>query len=174
MSFLDEYKNVQDFNPDIFRRFSKLKILDDFTKAKSSNPTLTQDQIAKKIGTSVSTLNRIRQDLQLKSFYSYDVPMKKSNKVHKEEDKKSCNYCNKTCVNENGLKIHLRSCKISKSQNNQISQNYQYSQNLQNSRNYQKGGGSNFYENIIKNNENASEALRNKISENGSFDPDNL
>jgi hypothetical protein len=46
-----------------------------FVQAKEEHPELTKPQICKMIGISDSSLKRIMKDLNMKSFYRYEVPV---------------------------------------------------------------------------------------------------
>ena len=78
-SKLNSMSMIGNFNPDLLHRTYKLNLMNEFMNAKLNNPKKTQDQIAKSIGTSVSTIQRIRRDIDMQSPYRYDRPLTKGN-----------------------------------------------------------------------------------------------
>ena len=77
---LSNIKHLTDFDPNGLNKLYKLNIANKFMNAKAANPGLTQDQLCKMIGTSSSTMKRVRTDLNLTSPYRYDVPLKHKQK----------------------------------------------------------------------------------------------
>ena len=65
----------------LITRICKLDFLDRFMEIKSVNLTLRQDQIAKKLGCSSSTLQRFRNDTNM--FSPYRIPPNSTNKKQK-------------------------------------------------------------------------------------------
>ena len=84
---LSNIKHLIDFDPNGLNRLYKLNIANKFMNVKAANPSLTQDQLCKMIGTSSSTMKRIRTDLNLTSPYRYDVPLKHKQKKKETEIK---------------------------------------------------------------------------------------
>ena len=82
LEILHSLKNLE---PKTIRIFPNVNTIMKFIEAKEEEPHLTEYQLCKKIGTSVSTLTRIRKDLGISSFYRYDVPLKKQKEVFEEE-----------------------------------------------------------------------------------------
>ena len=83
---LEIIKSLKDFDGKSMRLFPKVNTVMKFIEAKEEEPHLTEYQLCKKIGTSVSTLTRIRKDLGISSFYRYDVPLKKKTVKHELEE----------------------------------------------------------------------------------------
>lgn len=73
---LNEFKLLSEINPEDITKVHKINIIFKFMNIKAAQPNLTQEQICKKLGISSSTIKRIRQDLNVKSPYRYDVPLK--------------------------------------------------------------------------------------------------
>src|SRR6202042_3780775 len=86
---LNEFKLLSEINPEDITKVHKLNIVFKFMNIKAEQPNLTQEQICKKLGISSSTIKRIRQDLNVKSPYRYDIPLKYKNK--KQEPSSSNN-----------------------------------------------------------------------------------
>ena len=84
---LSNIKHLTDFDPNGLNKLYKLNIANKFMNAKAANPGLTQDQLCKMIGTSSSTMKRVRTDLNLTSPYRYDVPLKHKQKKKETETK---------------------------------------------------------------------------------------
>ena len=81
---LSNIKHLTDFDPNGLNKLYKLNLANKFINAKAANPGLTQDQLCKMIGTSSSTMKRVRTDLNLNSPYRYDIPLK-----HKQKKKET-------------------------------------------------------------------------------------
>ena len=80
---------IGSMDPNIINEHYKLEILAKFNEARLANPNIKSNELAHMIGTSDSTLKRIRRDLAIKSPYRYDIPIKnKSKKKDENEDTK--------------------------------------------------------------------------------------
>lgn len=89
---LQNLMNVQalvDFDPNGINKLYKLNLANKFMNVKAENPSLNQDQICKMLGTSSSTMKRIRTDLKLNSPYRYDIPLKHNKKKNTAPEEKS-------------------------------------------------------------------------------------
>lgn len=95
-------------DPKKLNQIYKLNLHNKFLLMKSEKPNLTQHQICKALGTSESTMKRIRKDLDIQSPYRFNIPLKKS--TTSSSEKIECDKCNTICKNEIGLKIHRISC----------------------------------------------------------------
>ena len=84
---LEILNSLKNLDTKTIRLLPKVNTIMKFIEAKEEKPNLTEYQLCKKIGTSVSTFNRIRKDLGISSFYRYDVPLKKRKEVFEEERK---------------------------------------------------------------------------------------
>lgn len=82
---LNELKLLSELNPENINKAYKTNIIFKFMNIKAEQPNLTQEQICKKLGISSSTIKRIRQDLNIKSPYRYDVPLKHSSTTPKKQ-----------------------------------------------------------------------------------------
>ena len=79
---IDNIMKASSFDPNEITKFSKIRQQINFQKIKDENPKLTQDQICKMMGTTSSTLNRNRHDINMNSPYIHPVPLKHSPKKH--------------------------------------------------------------------------------------------
>ena len=133
---LIKYQQLESFNPDIITKMKKLQLVAKFADLKESQPNLTQKQICSKLNTSETSIRRIRQDLNMKTPYKYDISSR-SNKSNKskpinqslennfsksllnsnnskvvisknEKQLHSCSVCNKTCGSKSGLISHMK------------------------------------------------------------------
>lgn len=86
---LNELKLLSDLNPENINNVYKTKMIIDFMNIKIEQPNLSQNQICSKLGISSSTIKRIRQDLNVKSPYRYDIPLKNHGQSPAKEKKKS-------------------------------------------------------------------------------------
>ena len=84
---LNELKLLSKINPENINNAYKTNLIIKFMNIKIEQPDLSQDQIFGKIGISSSTIKRIKQDLNVKSPYRYDIPLK-SKKSKKMEPSK--------------------------------------------------------------------------------------
>ena len=75
----------KNLTPDLFSKSEKYRTLLRFSEARRLNPHASQSQLCKSIGTSPSTMERIRKDLNVTSPYRYSVPVKSD--LQKEKDK---------------------------------------------------------------------------------------
>jgi transcriptional regulator with XRE-family HTH domain len=81
----NELKLLSEINPESIIKAHKINIIFKFMNIKAEQPNLTQEQICKKLGISSSTIKRIRTDLNVKSPYRYDVPLKNRSKHHEKK-----------------------------------------------------------------------------------------
>ena len=75
----------KNLTPELFTKSEKYRTLLRFSEARRQNPSATQSQICKSIGTSTSTIERIRTDLHISSPYRYSVSVKSD--LQKEKEK---------------------------------------------------------------------------------------
>lgn len=99
---LNEFKLLSEINPEDITKVHKINIIFKFMNIKAAQPNLTQEQICKKLGISSSTIKRIRQDLNVKSPYRYDVPLK---------SKKSTNTTKNVEINKETKKLNVKKTK---------------------------------------------------------------
>lgn len=64
--------------PDDIRMYEKSSLINKFLEARSNNPSLTKREICNKINVSERALDRTRKDLELPSFYRYDIAISRS------------------------------------------------------------------------------------------------
>lgn len=111
---LNELKLLSDLNPENINNAYKTKMIIDFMNIKLEQPNLSQDQICGKLGISSSTIKRIRQDLNVKSPYRYDIPLK-SKKSNGQSPAKSKKVEDKNIIekkNESSIKVKKETKKI--------------------------------------------------------------
>ena len=77
--------NIDVLNSDILGNIEKYRTIVRFNKAKKNHPEQSQPELCKSIGISVSTLERIRKDLNVQSPYRYTVSVK--TEAQKEKDR---------------------------------------------------------------------------------------
>ena len=77
--------DVNALKPELFGNIEKLRTIVRFNKAKKDNSKLSQIDICKSIGTSVSSVERMRKDLSIPSPYRYSVSTK--TEAQKDKDK---------------------------------------------------------------------------------------
>jgi DNA-binding XRE family transcriptional regulator len=65
IDILSKFYQLHDEDPTAMKKMFQLNQMYNFAQIKSENPKLTQDQIAKKLGVSRTTLYRTRKDLKL-------------------------------------------------------------------------------------------------------------
>lgn len=82
-----EIQSLSNFDPNNLNKIYKLDLMNKFMNAKTANPHLNQEQLCRMIGTSPSTIKRIRMDLNIKSPYRYDVSLKNKQPKKKETPK---------------------------------------------------------------------------------------
>ena len=68
---LEQISKTGNLDSNLVTRQYKLDLMPRFKEIKSMNPGLRQDQIAKEIGCSSSTLQRYRQDIKMLSHIEY-------------------------------------------------------------------------------------------------------
>jgi transcriptional regulator with XRE-family HTH domain len=85
---LNKLKLLSEITPEKISNAYKTNLIIKFMNIKLEQPNLSQNQICSKLGISSSTIKRIRQDLNVKSPYRYDIPLKtkKSKKVEITKD----------------------------------------------------------------------------------------
>jgi predicted DNA-binding protein (UPF0251 family) len=76
LELFNAINDLGDMSPDKIKRFYQMKDIIKFAQLKSENRGVKQAELAKKMGTSKSSLQRTRKDLNLSSFYRHDVPVK--------------------------------------------------------------------------------------------------
>jgi hypothetical protein len=85
--YLQAIAQTATLDPNLLNKHFKLEQVARFNELRLANPRLKQNEIAHLMGTSDSTLKRIRKDLGLGSAYRYDIPVFTSKKKINEEDK---------------------------------------------------------------------------------------
>jgi len=112
LSKLERRKNLEDIKPENVAKVHKMMLLEDFLEQKEIYPEIKAAGLAKSIGTSLSTINRTRKDLGVKSFYRYDIPVNKSTRTKKEVEvtRPSFKYsdCNKEFKSKPAMASHSR------------------------------------------------------------------
>ena len=77
-------KNIQSFsdvNAESVIKYKKMKLLMDYIELKDKHPTLTQDDICKRLNISRTTFFRIRNDLDCPSLYRYKKAVDSRSKI---------------------------------------------------------------------------------------------
>jgi len=127
-------------NPDAITKAYKLQQLALFSTLRAHNPHLKANELAKQMGTSSTTLRRMRDDVNMASPYRYiksktkstaSLPCKSCSKLYAtprglaDHEAKciipsnipnipsnifSCENCQKVCKSKAGLSVHMRSC----------------------------------------------------------------
>jgi len=103
--------NPKSLNPKAY----KLQQLALFSTLRAHNPHLRANEIAKQMGTSSTTLRRMRDDVNMSSPYRY---IKSKNK---STVSLPCKSCSKLYVTEKGLADHEAKCNMSHIPSNPIS-----------------------------------------------------
>ena len=96
---LEEISRNSEIDPNAFSKVYKLQIIKDFTAIREKNKKLNQEQICKLLGTSVSTIIRIRKDLNIPSPFRYTVPINRKSRTKKKIDLKDVEKSNPIEIN---------------------------------------------------------------------------
>ena len=111
LSRLERIKSLENVKPENITKVHKMMLLENFLEQKEMHPNVKAAGIAKSIGSSLSTINRTRKDLGVKSFYQYDIPVNKVTRL-KEVDRKQesfkCSDCNKDFKSKPAMASHKR------------------------------------------------------------------
>jgi hypothetical protein len=114
---LTNVSNTATIDSNLLNRHYKLEQVLIFNEIRKNNPHLNQKDIAAQMGTSVTSLQRIRKDLAMKSPYRYDIATRKKPKDLTNDsvpsgsiknNKWHCDNCNKDMM-EKSKESHLKS-----------------------------------------------------------------
>lgn len=97
----------KNLTPELFAKSEKYRTLLRFSEARRQNPRATQRQICKSIGTSSSSIERIRTDLNISSPYRYSVSTKSDLQKEKEKYKRAVNELFKKGKISEDIKLDL-------------------------------------------------------------------
>jgi hypothetical protein len=97
----------KNLTPELFAKSEKYRTLLRFSEARRQNPRATQSQICKSIGTSSSSIERIRTDLNISSPYRYSVSTKSDLQKEKEKYKRAVNELFKKGKISEDIKLDL-------------------------------------------------------------------
>ena len=79
-SMLSDIHASANMDANLINRDYKLQMVARFNQARLANPHLKSNEIAHMIGSSDATIKRIRQDINMKSPYRYDISTRKPKK----------------------------------------------------------------------------------------------
>src|SRR5215469_17517082 len=87
----ESIKTLSSIQPEHIRKYDRMEVVIRFMQAKKDHPDYKKNQICALIGVSDSYLKRVMKDLDIKSFYRYDIPVhrrrsKKEQKVGQKSD----------------------------------------------------------------------------------------
>ncbi len=106
---INDLLELDKINSESLVKNQKKKKIVQFLIQKDLQPNLTAHQLAKQVNSSLSTINRIRTDLNLKSFFRYDTPTKKTKILKPEEGQYSCSDCQRGFMNQFTYEKHRNS-----------------------------------------------------------------
>ena len=76
MFSLKDIKETGDMDANLITRNRNLELMNQFENIRIENPHLTQPQICKMMNISVSTIERYRKDLDMRSPFRHKIPRK--------------------------------------------------------------------------------------------------
>jgi len=80
IDYLLKLKELENFDTNLITKFKRISIASKFADLKEQYPNMKQNELCKSIGTSSSSMQRIRKDLNMNSPFKYEICVKRSAK----------------------------------------------------------------------------------------------